>query len=505
MIKYREILRLASLGISQRNIAQSCGCARSTVQSTLMRAKQNNLVWPLPEEFNDEAMYAKLFRQGARDTFDKAPIDHEHIAKELNYKGTTMMLLWHEYCKAALDQGKEPFQYSAFCTHHRKWVQTHMQTMHIERKPAEQIQVDWAGNTMEVIDPDTCQTHKVYVFVACLPYSSYLYAEGFYSIREQDWITAHIHAFSFFGGTTPILVPDNCKTGVVKNTKQELILNEQYRRMAEYYGCAIIPTRPNKPKDKASVEMSVGIIERQAIAALRNRRFLSLHKLNQALLSCVEAINSRLFQKKDSSRKSIFDSQEKDLLIPLPTRPYEPVVRKRVLVNFNYHIAFEGMWYSVPFTYVKREVEVVANTTTIKVVCDGKRIAIHKRIYSPKGSYSTRTDHMPDAHKDFLEWNGERFKKWAAKVGPSTRKVIEAILLSRKIEQQSYRSCRALLNLEKTRGKKSLEEACEKALLYSTRPSYKTVKNILSTLREDIKTDDTTGAYLRGSNYYQSR
>ena len=112
---------------------------------------------------------------------------------------------------------------------------------------------------------------------------------------------------------------------------------------------------------------------------------------------------------------------------------------------------------------------------------------------------------MPDAHKDFLEWNGERFKKWAAKIGPSTRKVIEAILLSRKIEQQSYRSCRALLNLEKARGKKSLEEACEKALLYSTRPSYKTVKNILSTLREDIKTDDTTGAYLRGSNYYQSR
>lgn len=282
--------------------------------------------------------------------------------------------------------------------------------MPIERKPAEQIQVDWVGDAMEVVDPDTGELLKVYVFVASLPYSGYLYAEGFYSMKETNWIRTHVHAFSFFGGVGPILVPDNLKAGAIKHTLDELILNEQYRRMAEYYGCAIVPARLRKPKDKASVEISVNIVERQAIAPLRNRRFLSLADLNRALISRVEAINFRPFQKRERSKKSVFDNQEKELLIPLPARPYEAVVRKRVTVNFNYHISFEGMWYSVPFSYVKREVEVQANASTAKIICDGKRVALHKRIYSPKGAYSTNPEHMPDNHKDYLEWTGDRFR-----------------------------------------------------------------------------------------------
>ena len=153
--------------------------------------------------------------------------------------------------------------------------------------------------------------------------------------------------------------------------------------MAEYYGYAVVPARPRKPKDKASVEMGVNLVERQAIAALRNRRFLSLVDLNRALISRIEAINARPFQKREGSRISIFTDQEKEHLIPLPARPYEIVIRKRV--NFNYHICFEGMWYSVPFSYVKREVEVQANAQSVSVYCDGKRVALHKRIYSPKG------------------------------------------------------------------------------------------------------------------------
>ena len=230
-------------------------------------------------------------------------------------------------------------------------------------------------------------------------------------MKEPDWITAHVHAFSYFGGVAPILVPDNCKTGVIKHTINELILNDQYRRMAEYYGCAVVPARPRKPKDKASVEMSVNLVERQAIAALRNRRFLSLTDLNRALISRIEAINARPFQKREGSRISIFTDQEKENLIPLPARPYEIVIRKRVTVNFNYHICFEGIWYSVPFSYVKREVEVQANTRSVAIYSDGKRIAIHKRVYNPKGSYSTNPEHMPDAHRDYLEWDSNRFRR----------------------------------------------------------------------------------------------
>lgn len=505
MVKYREILRLASLGVSQRNVADSCGCARSTVQSILQAAERVGLEWPLPDEWDDSAIRQRLFPPKAAENPDKAPMDFEHIDAELKKRSITMTLLWSEYCETALSSGLQPFQYSAFCNHYRKWALSKTTAMHIEWKPGEQMQVDWVGDTMEVCDPDTGEVHRVYVFVACLPFSSLIFVEGFYTMNQEAWIDAHIHAFNFFGGTTPILVPDNCKTGVIKNTVSEPVLNDQYRRMAEYYGCAVIPARPRRPKDKASVEMNVGVVERQAIAPIRNRRFLSLADLNQALQSRVDCLNDRPFQKREGSRNSTFLTQEKQMLLPLPTRPFEMSVRKRATVNFNYHIAFEGVWYSVPFSFVRREVEVVATAKSVAINCDGNRIALHKRSYMQKGAYVTNTEHMPDTHRDFVEWNGDRFRKWADEIGASTAKVIDGILRSRKIEQQSYRSCRGVLTLRKTHGTKLLEEACTKALLYSMRPSYKTVKSIISTLAAGSDHEDQNEhAYIRGAEYYEN-
>lgn len=251
--------------------------------------------------------------------------------------------------------------------------------------------------------------------------------------------------------------------------------------------------------------MSVGVVEWQAIAPLRNRRFLSLSDLNLALQSRVDYLNDRPFQKREGSRNSTFLAQEKQMLLPLPARPFEMSVRKRATVNFNYHIAFEGVWYSVPFSFVRREVEIVATAKSVAINCDGSRIALHKRSYMRKGVYVTNPKHMPDAHRDFVEWDGNRFRKWAAEVGGSTAKVIDGILHSRKVEQQSYRSCRGVLALQKVHGKKLLEEACSKALLYSTRPSYKTVKSIIGTLAADNDhEDENEHAYIRGAKYYEN-
>ena len=98
-----------------------------------------------------------------------------------------------------------------------------------------------------------------------------------------------------------------------------------------------------------------------------------------------------------------YSSAKKALLVPLPGKPYEMIARKAATVNFNYHVAFDGGWYSVPFSYVRREVEVCATKSAVWVVCDGERIAMHKRLHGPKGPYSTNPDHMPDAHRDFAE------------------------------------------------------------------------------------------------------
>lgn len=502
MVKYREILRLTYLGISQENIAFSCGCARSTVQLIQKLAKSKGLEWPLPGEMDDAAIRAVLYPPKETRDDGKFAIDHEWIEREMGKPGVTMTLLWSEYCVKATDHGADPFMYSAFCQRHRKWAQRNRITLHIDRRPAEEMQVDWAGKCPAYCDPDTGEIRKAHVFVACLPYSSMIFAWPYPNMGEESWIDGHIRAFREFGGTTPIVVPDNCKTGVIKNTVEELVVNEQYRLMCEHYGVAVVPARVRRPKDKAAVEMSVGVVERKVIAAMRDRVFIGIAELAAAIDEAVDSINSAPFQKRAGSRREAFLGREKDRLQPLPPTHYEMTVRKTATVQFNYHVSFDKRYYSVPAAYVRREVGIVAARTTVAVICDGERIAMHRRSTSPAGAYVTDPAHMPDSHREWTAWSGDRFRSWAAGKGEAILAVVDGILKSRKVEQQAYRSARALLGLADKHGDALLERACAKALTWTARPSYKTVKTALQKIAAETAPDPDAGAYRRPDDCY---
>lgn len=190
MVKYREILRLTAMGVSQESVAYSCGCAQSTVSDVIRAARARKLSWPLPEEMDDAAIRAVIYPKRSRKATDKAEIDFVHVSEELGRRGMTMSLLLNEYCDNAVARGEEPYMYSAFCREYRSWARAHDARMRIEHRPGEAIQVDWVDDTAEVVDPDTGELLKAYVFAGCLPCSSYLYAEGFYRTDEQAWTDA---------------------------------------------------------------------------------------------------------------------------------------------------------------------------------------------------------------------------------------------------------------------------------------------------------------------------
>ena len=132
MVKYREILRLAAMGVSQDGIAYSCGCAQSTVSDVLRAARAHGMAWPLPEDMDDATIRSVIYPKRTRKSQDRAAIDHERIASELKRRGMTMSLLWNEYCDDAIARGEEPYMYSAFCREHRAWAQRHDVRMRIE-------------------------------------------------------------------------------------------------------------------------------------------------------------------------------------------------------------------------------------------------------------------------------------------------------------------------------------------------------------------------------------
>lgn len=132
------------------------------------------------------------------------------------------------------------------------------------------MQVDWAGTTIPYYDRVTGEAADSYLFAAVLPCSCYAYVEACDDMKTTNWLLCHVHAYQYFGGVTRLLIPDNLKTGVSKNTRYETILNKSYAEMAEYYETAIVPARVRAPQDKSLAEGTVKFATIWIIAALRN-------------------------------------------------------------------------------------------------------------------------------------------------------------------------------------------------------------------------------------------
>ena len=496
MTKYREIIRLTGLGFSQRNIMASCGVAQKTVVKVQKRAKELNISWPLDESMTDTELQRLMFSKESSVSKNKRMPDYDYIHKELLRNGVSKKLLWTEYMEDCRANGDEPLMYSQFC-------------YHIQQD--EQVEVDWAGDPATIIDPDTGEILKAYIFVGVMTYSQYAYVEAFLDMKQKSWITAHVHMYEFFGGVARILVPDNCKTAVVHNGGwKDQQINETYQEMAEHYGTAIIPARVRTPKDKPNAEGTVGNISTWITATLRKEQFFSLAELNRAIREKLEQFNRRLFQKKEGSRLDLFLEDEKPLLLPLPATRFELSDWKMATVQFNYHISVDGMLYSVPYEYIKKKVDVKVTDTTIEIFYNHNRIASHRRLKGRPGQYSTVTEHMPEDHLKYLEWNGDRFRKWAERIGINTYTVVNAILTSKRVEQQTYRSCMGLLKLADKYSEALLEASCKKALAYTSSPSYKSIKNILVTgsvktesESSESKTTRKAHGITRGADYYR--
>lgn len=500
MIDYREILRLSSQGVSKRGIASGCHCSRNTITTVLECAEAKGIEWPLSSDQTNAVLMEILFPEKCVSSGRKMP-DCAHIHKEMAKSGVTLSLLWNEYCEGCHLNGEIPLMYSQFCRYYRKYANTTKATMRIKRKPGEIMEVDWAGTTASVIDNITGEDIPAYVFVAALPCSQYSYVEAFFSMDMESWITAHANAYNYFGGVTRILVPDNLKTGVSLVTRLETVINKTYNEMAEHYGTAVIPARVRHPKDKGTVEGTVGIITTWIIASLRNQQFFSLRELNDAIRMKLDEFNEKPFQKKQGSRKSAFFEEENPFLMPLPTSLYELATWQSATVQFDYLITVDKNKYSVPYEYIKNQVDIRITRKIVEVFYHNNRIASHMRIYGEGNDPVILPEHMPDQHKQYIAWNSDSFMDWAKVAGPNTEIVMRSILSSHKVEQQGYRSCMSLMKLADKYSVERVETACIKAISYTPCPNLKSIQTILKTGQDRLNTQPSKAAPNSTGNY----
>lgn len=480
MRNVREVLRLGAMGLSGRAIARSLNIGRTAAVDYLRRAKVAGLTWPLAEEFDDAALEKMLFVQREEKPPSRILPDWPWVHTELRRKHVTLALLWQEY------KGQHPdgYQYSHFCELYREWVGRLQIWMRQEHRGGEKMFVDFSGDGIPWTDLETGERRQAQLFVAVLGASNFTYVEATRTQQLPDWIRSHVHALEYFEGVPGAVVPDQTRTAVRNICRYDPDTNPSYAEFARHYQTCILPARPARPRDKAKVEVGVLIAQRWIIAALRNRSFYSLAEINEAIAALLEKLNHRKTRKLGRSRADLYLELDKPKLKPLPEKPFELADWKiKARVNLDYHVVFAENYYSVPYHYGHHEVDIRATANTVEVFFRHKRVASHLRLWA-KHQFSTKIEHMPRSHQQYLEWTPSRIIHWAEKTGPSTAKLVEVIMAERPHPEQGYRACLGILRLGKEYSDERLEKACKRALAFHNH-SYRSVESILKKNLED--------------------
>src|SRR4030043_12973 len=364
--KIKEILRLKlDCGISEREISRSCQVSRSTVAEYLRRAAAAKLTWTEASSLAQTRLEERLFPTEHIPSTDKRPPpDCEYIYNELRtYRkfNLTLSQLWLEYKQSHPDG----YQYTQFCEHYWRWRGKLDYVMRQEHRGGEKLFIDYSDG-LSIVDMTTGELILTQLFLAVWGASNYTYAEATLSQTLPEWIGSHKRSLEYFSCVPRVLVPDNLKSGVSKACKYEPELNPTYTDMAEHYGCAILPARPYRARDKAKVEAGVQIAQRWILAVLRHRTFYSLAEINAAIRECLERLNNRPMRRLKKSRRDLFETVDRPNALPLPARPYEYAEWSKARVQLNYHVQVDHHYYSVPYQLLRETLDIRLTASIIE-------------------------------------------------------------------------------------------------------------------------------------------
>ena len=506
-IRAKLVMQLKAAGLSANKIYETHHISKKSQREVMDRAASLGVSYGDVEAMQDDEVYRLLFPERHNHESVFAQPDWDHVHKELARVGVTLQLLHEEYRKDCAEQGMAAMGYDRFCKGYRNFTVAKNYTSRVGHKAARIVEVDWSGPTLQLYGPDLEKTVKVYLFVATLPFSRYSYVEPTLDMKQDTWLRCHIHMFEFFGGSVPIVVPDNLATGVKHHPREgEVVLNDAYERLCAHYGCAVMAARVASAKDKPSVEGTVGNIATAVIARLRDIRFTNFDALKLAVAEKLSAYNDAPFQKRvEPSRTACFLEEEKPLLNPLPKVAYEIATwvydRK---VQLNGHVSYKRNFYSCPAVYVGRKVDLRITDATIEIFLGGERIASHPLFPDyAKNRYSTRASDVPKDHS-FSDWDSARIRAWAKRIGASCSEVIDRIFCSVEFEEQGYNAALAVLRLSNKYGRERLEKAACMALDTGVRsPRYAHLEPILKTNQDKaLRADDDPTGYVRGAGFY---
>ncbi len=509
------IIEMRLKGISYDDCCRRYGVGDSTVNLIMTRYKEKGIPLEVLQQMPSEAVEASFYPPAnIRRKAENIMPDFEAIYERINRNGSKANLyyMWLKY----KEEHPSGYQYTQFCHYFNQYVKTHHGSrdlsMAVERIPGERVYIDWVGDQPEIlVDQQTGELRKVHIFAATVGVSSMIYAEAFQDEKLPSFIAGTVHALDYYSAIPKYLVPDNLRAAVTKHTKDELILTSAYQDLEQFYDVVILPPPARKPKGKATVEKGVQWLETHLLEALKERVYYNMEELNSDVRGIVQNLNDRKLQRLNISRREAFESYDKPRMHPLTNGSFTLCeYRYFAKVPNNYHLLYDGHYYSTPYSMYGQPAFLKATMAEIRI-CDknNKLVCAHRRSYTTFPKYITKTEHMPQEHKfyrDVNEKNGEYYRRWATSYGPYTAKMIDSVLLSAQHEEQSYNSCNGILHMCTGQSKLLVEEAA-RICVESNACRYSYFKRCLKQLTDRSSTLEQQKLpfheNLRGKEFYK--
>lgn len=505
MSKVRQIIKLFVQRMGKKKIALRLGMSKHTVKLYVEQYHQLKVPWDELSRLTDFELN-KLFHppkevilnDKLKQLYDFFP----EMATQLRRRGMTVSRQYKEF--KALHP--ESYGETSFYFYYNQWRKKVNPTMHIEHKVGDKMYVDYAGGTLPYVDVDTGEIKNAQVFVAILGWSQYAYVEAMPNQTIEEFIAACENALRYFKGVPLAIVPDNLKSAVIKASKYEPVVNENFKAFADHYGVAILPARSRKPQDKAHVENMVKLSYQKIYTNLPEKQIVPLSELNKQIWQHLNNLNDAKLTGKECSRTDQW-LMEVSSLQPLPKRSYEMRRIKQVTVMKNGHVFLneDQHYYSVPYELIGKKLKMQYSRSEVDLYLQYELIATHKRVRSPH-NYTTDPAHMPAQHRYVTEWSPTFFMEKAKSIDPVVEYYISQVLAKKQHPEQAYKSCSGILSFAKRVGNLRLIKACKRAHeigYYNYKIIEDILKNNLDKYEEDLEPSPMPAhENIRGGNYY---
>lgn len=466
----REMLRHLQRGQSDRAVAEALGIDRKTVaRYRTWAAEQGLLEEALPSLSELKGLVEETLGSSPPPQNRSSVEPYGQVVIKLCQEGVEIAAIHHR-----LKERGYTGSYSSVYRYVRNLEPcTPDVTVRVETPPGQEAQVDF-GYAGRMVDAETGELRKTWLFVMTLSWSRHQYAEFVFDQKVETWLRLHRNALAFFGGVPERIVIDNLKTGIIRACWHEPLAQQSYRECAEHYGFLISPCRPRTPRHKGKVEKGgIHYVKRNFLGG---REPTTLIQANRDVRRWALTVAGQRVHGTTKERPLERFELEREALRPLPGTSYDMAVWKEVKLHRDCHLVFDQAYYSVPFRLVGQKLWVRGGSREVQIFTpDYQLVATHPRAQRP-GRRQTHPDHLPPHKVPGLMLTPDTCRQQASEIGSATRKVVDGLLDHR--PEDRLRTAGLLLRLGDRFGPERLEAACTRALRFDD-AAYMTIKRIL--------------------------